>query len=338
MFAVLPTYTIPPAAEQQLLTQITAEVSQALDLPITRWRPMGGGQNPTYQLFADRETEPRYLLKIPKRKGYPAVATLRVCYGLLRDAGVGDYQLVYANESDSVVPYGFFVQPWLAGEAFDAEIDYAHDFAWLDDFLPTVRRVHQIALPAFGYLANGPQYATLYEYFAHMDAVIDHSFGQVFAAPTSIWDLETRGVTTPGFLATTFEQVRTLAAQIATPVQPVLLHGDMLPSNLLRTADGLRLIDWDESRAGWWLYELARTLYYCPYDALLDYCLERYDVGATSRQEIDIGIRLEHVRQSLRELWIGLFHETDHVTAQAKGRPYEAKIAALLQSKPHRLS
>lgn len=330
MFTVTPTYSLPIAEEESLLNQLVVRVRETLSLPISGWRRVSSGQNPTYMLFIDGEPQPRYLLKIPIRKGYPAVASLHICYDLLRQAGLGDYRIVYHDDGDEIVPYGYFVQTWLAGTALDPNAGNDGDVAWLADFLAVLKKVHRIPMPNFGYLANGPQYTSLHDYFVAMDEVIDHSFGDVLVPGASIWDLEEQGFTSPGFLTATFTAVHKQAERIHSSVTPVLLHGDMLPGNLLYTANGPMLIDWDESRAGWWLYDVARMLYYLPFEEGLAFCLDHYDIGTLSQEEIRLGIRLEHVRQSLREMCIGLFNESDRAQVRAKVQPYETKISGLL--------
>jgi aminoglycoside phosphotransferase (APT) family kinase protein len=325
---VTPAYALPAAQEAAILAQLVEEVEQALGLRISGWAPMSGGQNPTYQLAV--EGQPRYLLKVPLRRGYPSVANLQVCYNLLQQAGLRDYRIVYHSAGSEIVPYGFFVQPWLDGQALDPDAGNEGDPFWLVDFITVLRQVHTIQMPGFGYLAHGPQYASLQDYFDHMDEVVDHSFGQVLETGASIWDLDRQGVTSPGFLASSFAAVRALAQRIQCPAMPVLLHGDMLPGNLLYTAQGPMLLDWDESRAGWWVYEIARTLYYLPFDELLDFFLDRYGAGACSYEEIRTGIRLEHVRQTLRHMCISTFNVTEREVAQAKVRGYEEKISSLL--------
>ncbi len=333
MFTVTPTYTLPAAQEAAILAQMVEEVEQALGLPISGWASVKGGQNPAYQLFLDGKPHPRYLLKIPIRRGYPSVANLRVCYDLLRQAGLGDYRIVYHSAGNEIVPYGFFVQPWLDGQALDPDAGNDGDPFWLADFIALLRQVHAIQIPGFGYLADGPQYASLQDYFVHMDEVVDHSFGQVLEAGASIWDLDRQGITSPGFLERTFAAVREQVQRIQCPVTPVLIHGDMLPSNLLYTAQGPMLLDWDESCASWWVYEIARTLYYLPFNELLSFFLDRYDTGVSSYKEIRTGIRLEHVRQDLRYVCISTFNVADREVAQAKVRGYEEKIMALLDIK-----
>lgn len=330
MLTVAPTYTLPAAQEATILAQIVAEVEQALGQPLESWTALDGGQNPTYQLTVAGTSPLRYLVKIPIRKGYPSVSNLRICYDLLRQAGLGDYRIVYEDSTSAIVPYGFFVQPWLEGQALDPDVGNTGDPFWLEDFAAVLRQVHAIQLSGFGYLADGPQYPLLQDYFDHMDEVIDHSFGDVLEAGASIWDLDRLGITSPGFLQETFDTVREYARHIQCPVTPVLLHGDMLPGNLLHTTQGPMLLDWDESRAGWWVYEIARTLYYLPFDDLLTFFLAHYDPGVCSLKEIRLGIRLEHVRQALRYICISTFNVTNQAEAQAKVRYYEEEIRARL--------
>lgn len=40
-----------------------------------------------------------------------------------------------------------------------------------------------------------------------------------------------------------------------------LIHGDLLPDNILKTPDGLCLIDFDDSGFGWYLFEFATSLF-----------------------------------------------------------------------------
>jgi hypothetical protein len=69
--------------------------------------------------------------------------------------------------------------------------------AGMGDFVSILKQVYRIRMPYFGSLAGGPRYATLGESFAHMDAVVDHSFGQVLRRWDSIWDLERHGLVSP---------------------------------------------------------------------------------------------------------------------------------------------
>ncbi len=110
---------------------------------------------------------------------------------------------------------------------------------------------------------------------------------------------------------------------------PVLIHGDMLPGNLLYTAHGANV-------AGFRGREPCRLVgardrggrsYYLPFDKLLSFFLDHYDTGASSYEGIPDGHPApEHVRQDLRYVCISTFNGTDRQAAQAKVRRYEEKI------------
>lgn len=55
---------------------------------------------------------------------------------------------------------------------------------------------------------------------------------------------------------------RKLEAFGQTPDRYGLIHNDFLPENLLVTADGVRIIDFDDSGFGWHLFEFATSLFF----------------------------------------------------------------------------
>ena len=130
------------------------------------------------------------------------------------------------------------------------------------------------------------------------------------------------------------ERVSELARSIEAEPQPILIHGDMLPTNLIYAPDGNLAIDWDECRANWWVYEVARTLYYYPDDQpeILNRFLAAYGDDSCSMRDIKICIRLEQVRQHLRVMCIGAFNMQSREDVLGRVQKIEAKIERLLYS------
>lgn len=331
MFRAKPTYTLPEADEAEILGRIGARVAGALGVEMRGWQRLGTGQNPTYRLDVGGGVDPHLLLKIPRRKGYPAVETLQACYRLLRVHDVGPFEILYHDPGADIVPYGCFVQSWIPGIAMAEPGDADPDpFPELEDFARFVRRVHGIETEGFGYLVHGPTYSTVQAYFEHMDRIIDSSFGQVLPPDASIWALDRWGITAPGFLPEVLAEAGERAQGIRSPVQPVLLHGDMLSTNLVYDRGEPVAVDWDECRSGWWVYEIARTLYYIDDERLLTRFLAAYGEVEESMAEIRMGIQLEHVRQALRWLCIVTFDAGDEDEARRRVRPYEARVRRIL--------
>ena len=332
MVDITPTYRLAPEAVTRTLHTLTRDVAQALSCDITHTEAIEQGQNLNYRLTTTHPQYPYLLLRIWSRKGYPSYTTLQECYAHLHRIGLDSLEILYANTTSPSVPYGYFVQPWVVGTcAADVHQDPVQNMMWLEDSLAVLRRVHTITLPYFGCLGEGPQYPDIQTYFDHVDTMVDHSFGQVTPADFSIWELDEFGITSPSFLTATCDTVSEWARRIVSPVQAVLVHGDMFPTNLVYTETGGVLIDWDETRANWWVYEVARTLFYYPNRALLEHAIACYQDDAVSLAEIETGIQLEHVRQYLRHICMAAFGTPTLETMKHKVKHIEAQITSILQ-------
>lgn len=71
-----------------------------------------------------------------------------------------------------------------------------------------------------------------------------------------------------------------------------LIHADMVPDNLLVNGGHIRLIDFDDTGFGWYLFEIATSLYFCRelpgFTAIQDALLEGYRCTRTlSNRDID---------------------------------------------------
>ena len=200
MFDTLPVYRPNPEDELDILEAIGERLASETGEIISAITRLNTGQNPSYQIFVAGSSEPTYFLKIIARKGYPSLPALIECSERLRTIGLHLSDLVCWADGVGIVPYGFLVQPWFAGGTIPDEIE---TFDWLTDFAHFLRGA-RIKMPYFGYLGNGPRYPSLLAYYEQMDEVIDHSFGQVFLQPFSIWQLQEAELTSPGFLDRTF--------------------------------------------------------------------------------------------------------------------------------------
>lgn len=162
MFDTLPVYRPTPDTENEILRAIGEKLALETGETISAITPLNTGQNPSYQIFVDGFPSPAYFLKIIARKGYPSLPALIDCSERLRSIDLHLSDLVCWDDSDSIVPYGFLIQPWIAGETIPDDIE---TFDWVDDFARFLRSV-RIEMPYFGYLGDGPHYPTMVAYFA----------------------------------------------------------------------------------------------------------------------------------------------------------------------------
>lgn len=304
-------------------------ISKGLGKKVVKLIQLGNGQNVNFKVYTSEKEEPGYLLRIITMNGYPSIGTLDECYKHLDTAHIMYSKKVFCDLDSDIVPYGYLVQEWIEGddalEVF-GEDGTENNTKWLEDFAGLLKKVHTIKLPYFGYLGNGPKYESLKEYYYNMDKIIDNSYGKVFKGPYTIWDLDKYNITSPGFLKYTFDCVKELADKITSQAQSVLIHGDMLPQNLIYTKNGPVIIDWDETRANWWVYEIARASYYLDSKSIISDFIKIYNDCSLSTQDIYIGVKLEHIRQLLRYLFMAAFSNPDMNNIKSRVKEIEDEI------------
>ena len=333
LFPIERTFNPNAAEEEIMLEKIKTIISAELKMNISSFQRLSLGQNINYKVCTDKEENPKYLLRIITRKGYPSINTLLKCYDMLSSINIRDLEIVYYDTTSRVAPYGYFLQSWVEGNNGDTEMKFALDSnSWVEDFALISRQVHTIEMPYFGYIGDGPKYESIQQYFYNTDKIIDYSFGDIFKDKFSIWDLERKGITSSMFITETFNKVRSQAYEIKSPVKSVLLHGDMFPENMVYTKKGPVLIDWDETRAGWWIYEIARNHYYMNSKDIYHRFIKAYGDESVSMKEVNTGIKLEQVRQMLRQLCMCAFNINNKEEIKEKVRAYEEKINLKLEN------
>lgn len=322
-------YNPKPEGLAETEEKLRQALSRNLGEPVTDLKRLGIGQNVNFKVYIDNKEKPNYLLRVITMKGYPSMDTLEECYRLLDKRDLVYSHKKYFEKEGNIVPYGYLVQEWIEGDdalEIYGEENVEKNTKWLRDFVKVLKSVHTVKLPYFGYLGSGPRYGSLKEYYNNMDVIIDNSFGNVFKKPYTIWDLDRYGITSQGFLKRTFNLVKELADNIKSPSQSVLIHGDVLPQNLIYIKDGMTAIDWDEARANWWVYELARTSFYMDSKDIINEFIDSYGDTTVSIEDVRTGIKLEHIRQLLRYLFIACFNNADMDSMRKKVKEIENAI------------
>lgn len=113
--------------------------------------------------------------------------------------------------------------------------------------------------------------------------------GYTMAVPRDDWDLDGLVGTSPAWgdplrieelagqdradVKAAIAQIRTVLGAYGEPAGRFgPIHADLTPENVLRTDDGLVLIDFDDFAAGWHLFDLATALYfYTPHPRYAEY-------------------------------------------------------------------
>lgn len=319
LFPTFTTYTPQGDDIKDRLPLLQKRIKDTTGTMVVDFKPLGKGMNANFTLFCQGQTRPSYQLKIISRKGYPPMEKLLACHGLLQGRDIACGRLICHDEGGEVFPYGYIIQAWVEGQ------DGTDRKGWLAEFVLHLKRLHRIKLPYYGSLGTGPRYETLQAYYQNLDMVIDSSFGKTLQRPASIWDLDEVGLISPGFLPSILETVAALAKRVSSP-KPHLLHGDMSAANIIFSNKGTCLIDWDEARSHWWPAELARTLFFWDSKGLFYNFIRQYDDQKTPLPEVDIVVKLEHLRQLLRYVFMVGFRQESFSQLRARVGELEKRI------------
>ncbi len=314
------------------------------EIEIKHIREIEDGQNLNYLMDGYKLNENlsvRLFLKIISKDGYPDVETLNRCYELLKVNGFEYYNIIHHDTSSQITPYGFIVQEWIDGEVrvvnsdFNIEegetLEKDEEILWLRDYAHILKQVHSIKINYFGDIKGIVKFDNIHEYYDNIDEVIQWSFGNVKDGGILLSDLVKHEILDREFLRYVLDKISYLGRKIGEK-QSVLIYGDMFPSNIIYKGDEPRIIDWDECRANWWVYEIARTTYYFESRELAMKFIEYYN-PEDSLEEIDIGIRIEHVNQHLRRLCIMCMNKEKDQQLIEKVEYFKEKIINRLENR-----
>ncbi|MBS4539355.1 aminoglycoside phosphotransferase family protein [Clostridium sp. D2Q-11] len=295
------------------------------------------GQNLNYFIEGNEVNSDKNIklfLKIISKDGYPNVEDLSKCYELLKSRGFKYYNIIHHDITSDIAPYGFIIQEWIDGDVriSNDDIDYEEndEILWLRDFAEVLKEVHRIRFDHFGDIRGIVKFDNLQEYYRNIDEVIRWSFGNVKDEGIILSDLVDKGILEKEFLEYALEGISKLAEKVSTK-KSVLIYGDMFPSNIIYKEDEPRIIDWDECRANWWVYEIARTTYYIDDKYIAMKFIEYYD-PEDHLDQIDIGIRIEHIKQHLRKLCILCMNQEKDIQLMEQVREMKKFIVNRLEN------
>jgi Ser/Thr protein kinase RdoA (MazF antagonist) len=257
-------------------------------------QPLGRGQNLNFRARGERPL----LLKVRRQRGYPALDVIRESSKLLEAAGVRHPALVASGAEGDVTPYGWLALEWIEGEPGSRDAP-----GWLERLLEVLEPVHAIRPGFFGALDGGPRHATWSEQIADFRSWVAHGFAGALKRPAELAELERAGWVTAGFAAELECWLETEAARVESGPGAVLLHGDPFPENVIRTAHGSVLLDWDEARAGGWPWEASRLAHWLEDPDLVVRFAELRSDTALDADTLDRVLRCERVRTLGRELF-----------------------------------
>jgi len=198
------------------------------------------------------------LVKVFRYAHVPRRATTKFVEEALTRVGIRHAETRYFDATDTWFPHGFLVGEWITGPLVSDALNEGNISR--DTFCAAVaavlRRVHAVRFNAFGILPLGSAGEQFPDFV---------SFMRSGALVEDLHTLVDRGKADAALITAGQERLEQCYAAIDFPVQPVLVHGDPSGDNVIQTADGPVLIDWDNATITSWVHDLAWiTFWYGP--------------------------------------------------------------------------
>jgi Ser/Thr protein kinase RdoA (MazF antagonist) len=195
-----------------------------------------------------------YALKVFAHEDWPERGKLAWVESSLARRGIPRARLVHYTRESGHFPQGFSLSEFVEGENCKAAVrrGLLTPAAYFGLAGALLKKVHAVSLPRYGYIGEGEG---MYEDFAGW--VIACAVGDCLR-----WvDDDTRPAET--LLPLIGRKVGPALRRYESRFRPSLVHADCTPKNgLLTRGGGLVLVDWDESVAGFWVWDYAGLTYW----------------------------------------------------------------------------
>ena len=254
-----------------------------------------GEVNYAYKVFY-KNNIPLYHARIFRYEGHPDIDKLVWISEELSQRNIPQSKIVYYDKSSENFLNGFMVSEWIEGKNGWQYIEDG-DFSLKDFTLETSKilsKVHKIQTSSFGWLyGKGLGYYDTYE-------------NRIIKLPEKeeYRKLVNEGIVEEKFLMDIVDLLKRAFTKITLPKQPVLVHSDPTPDNVIVKDDGtFVLIDWDDSEGSWWVRDYSYLRYWSDKpEEIKEGFLEGYgDIGMDDK-ELEIAELVEWILQSLRLL------------------------------------
>ncbi|MDQ2785785.1 MAG: aminoglycoside phosphotransferase family protein [Chloroflexota bacterium] len=209
----------------------------------------------TYAFRVEADGGPM-LVKVFRYAHVPRRETVTFVEETLARVGIRHAETRYFDATDAYFPHGFLIGEWITGPLVsDALKDgsVSRD-AFCAAVAALLRQVHAVRFDTFGFpplRSSGEQFPDLVAFMRAEDRVEE------------LHALVDAGKADAALIAAGQERLERCYAAIDFPVQPVLVHGDPSGDNVIQTADGPVLIDWDNATITSWVHDLAWITFWC---------------------------------------------------------------------------
>lgn len=233
---------------EEIPKQIPKALEEVLGLKVEALHRLKGGEV-NYSFRVDTNEGP-VIARVFRYESWPREDTLRLVEENLGRLGIRYPRTIYFDRSDRYFQNGFMVGEWIKGmPGYDAiKLGLVTEERMIEEVAKILRRVHTVKFEKFG---RPP-------FNRHSKGEKDFSsYVLKFGGENRFERLVKEGLVLGELIELGKSRLQNLLNKIDFVIEPVMVHGDAGPANIIWTSEGPVLVDWEDMEATSCVYEVA---------------------------------------------------------------------------------
>jgi aminoglycoside phosphotransferase (APT) family kinase protein len=271
--------------------KIPIALKELLDLRVKSVKKLKGGEvNHTFRVDTNKGA---IIVRVFGYKHWPKEDTLRFIEAKLEELKIKQSKIIYFERSDKYFKYGFMVGEWVDGIPGDEAIrrGLIKKNKIVQETAKLLREIHTVKFDKFGKPLFKQKYG----------AKNFSSFVLNLDSKDNLERLVGENLVPGKLIESGMDLLRSLLNKIDFVVEPVMVHGDPTPENVIWTKRGPVLIDWDGAKATSWAYDAAWITYWLGEKAARAF-FQGYAIGGIEMKSYKLLESIFHLALSLELL------------------------------------
>lgn len=232
--------------------QIPIALKEVLGLQVNSIKRLKGGEV-NHSFRVDTNNGP-VIVRVFGYKHWPKEESLRLIEKKLEELKIRQSKIIYFNRSKKYFKHGFMVGEWIDGVPGNKAINrgLVKRAEITKQTAKILKKVHTIKFKKFGKPPFKKGKGT--KDFSH--------FVLNFDSKNNLGKLVKEKLIPNNLVDSGINLLKDLLNKIDFTVEPVMVHSDPAPDNVIWTKKGPVLIDWDGAKATSWIYDAAWITYW----------------------------------------------------------------------------
>ncbi len=279
----------------KILKQIPKVLSEVSSLKVKSLSRVKNGEV-NYNFRVNTDTKP-VIVRVFRYGFWPKEETLRLVEEKLKELGIKQSRIIYFDNSDKYFPNGFMVGEWIEGVSGKKAIKQrmVTEKEVIEKTARILKKVHTVQFKKFGTPPFNQQNKGIND-FSNWVLGLD--------GEDRLGRLIEKSLISKELVNDAQKKLQAFLDRIDFSIEPVMVHGDAGPENIIWTKEGPILVDWDDMKATSWSYDLAWLTFWYDWQAnkVVGWFLKGYGASNINLNEFRLLEKISHLMLALKLL------------------------------------